>query len=228
MIILTVGILCAITGIMLFFLAKIMPIFQMIYLDWIGLSFVFLPFIIVMYFLINDDMYLWVESISKWKHRIAYMRRDNRIIPMTGRRIYASESFLENTDLGLIEFLGKDCVFSWGKKKVVLALENLNYTPDPRYASFTYMLYELGFSCPQDVVDVLEGKDLELMAKVWVNMQLWHTGHGVKKLVYDLKNYKGENFNFKERVDTKSKEKISERVDEILGKVSYVKYDKGY
>lgn len=215
-------------GFMLIALVKMMPIFQMIYLDWIGAFLLFLPFLIVIYFLINNDMYLWVETISKWKHRIAYMRRDNRVIPMTGRRIYASESFLENMDLGLIEFLGKDCVLSWGKKKIVWALENLNYTPDPRYASFTYMLYELGFSSPQDVVNVLNGEDLELMAKVWVNMQVWDSGHGAKKLVHDLKNYKGKNFDFKERAELERHKSISEIVDETFGKVSYDKYPKRY
>ena len=220
--------LCAITGIMLFYIAKVMPMFQIIYLDWIGLFFMFVPFLIVMYFLITEDMYLWVETISKWKHRIAYMRRDNRVIPMTGTRIYASESFLSNSNLGLIEFLGKDCVLNWGKKKIVWALENLNYTPDPRYAGFCYMLYELGFSDPQDVVNVLNGEDLELMAKVWLNMQLWDSGHGVKKLVYDLKNYKGENFDFKERAEKETHAKLTERIDEKLGAVSYDKYRKGY
>lgn len=215
-------------GFVLFFISKIFPIFQMIYLDWIGMFIVFLPFIITLYFLISDDMYLWVEKISKWHHRIAYMRRDNRVIPMTGRRIYASESFLENPRLGLIEYLGKDCVLSWGKKKIVWALENLNYTPDPRYASFTNMLYELGFSSPQDVVDVLNGNDLDLMAKVWVNMQLWDSGHGVNKLVYDLKNYKGENFQFEDRIKEEDHKGISEKIDDIIGTVKYDKYDKGY
>lgn len=220
--------LCAIVGLIFLFIAKTFPVFQMIYLDWIGGFIMFLPFIIVMYFIIDGDMYLWVEKISKWKHRIAYMRRDNRVIPLAGKRIYASESFLEHHGLGLIEYLGKDCVLNWGKKKIVWALENLNYTPDPRYASFTYMMYELGFSCPQDIVNVLEGKDLELMAKVWVNMKIWDSGHGVNKLMKDLKEYKGENFQFKDRAKEEDKKGIGEKIDEFLGTVKYDKYDKGY
>ena len=228
MIIITIGMTCMILSFALMFLTRLFPVFQIIYLDFIAGFIMFIPFIIVMYFIINDDMYLWVERISKWKHRFAFMRRDNRVIPMTGRRIYASESFFDNQDIGLMEFLGKDCILNWGKKKIAWVLENLNYTPDPRYAGFTSMLYTLGFSCPQDVVDVMNGDDLELMAKVWINMQQWDQDHGVKKLVKDLREYKGENFSFEQRIKEENDKSIRELIDEKLGKVSYDKYDKGY
>lgn len=226
MILIPVAMMCFVTGYILITITKMFPMFQMIYLDYIGGFFLFLPFLITMYFIVNEDMYLWVEKISKWRHRIAYMGRDNRVRPMTASRIYASESFMDNPKLGLIEFLGKDCVLDWGNKKMVWALENLNYTPDPRYASFTNLLYELGFSCPQDVVDVLNGDDLELMAKVWLNIQLWDSGHGVKKLVTDLKEYTGENFDFKERIKEENKLSIREKIDLKLGEVGYDKYSK--
>jgi hypothetical protein len=120
------------------------------------------------------------------------MRRDNEIIPLVGERAYPGESFLDVKELGLVEYLGKDCYYNWGDKKIVWGLENINFTPDPRYFNFTHMLYSIGFTDSEDVKKVLKGEDLELMGKVYLKMQEYDGEHGGAKLVEDMKEYDGK------------------------------------
>jgi len=134
--------------------------------------------------------------MPKWKHLINYRRRDNEIVPIYGDRAYPGESFLDVPQLGLIEFLGKDCFYTWGDKKVLDGLENINFTPDPRYYNLTHLFYELGFTDSVDVSNVLNGRDLELMGRIYLNMEKYDNKHGVKKLVKDLQEYDGKVVDF--------------------------------
>lgn len=137
-----------------------------------------------------------VEKCPKWKHLINYIRRDNETVPLYGERAYPGESFLDIPQLGLMEFLGKDCYYTWGDKKYLWGLENINYTPDVRYSNLCHVLWELGFRSNVDVSKVLRGEDLLLMGKVFLLMEQYNNHHGAKKLVQDLRDYEGKTITF--------------------------------
>lgn len=119
------------------------------------------------------------------------------MMPIFGDRAYPGESFLDVPDLGLIEFLGKDCYYNWGDKKILFGLENINYSPDIRYSNLCHILWELGFKNSADVKKVLTGEDLFLMGKVYLNMVKNDGDHGAAKFVKDLKKYDGKKVDFK-------------------------------
>jgi len=127
MIVLT-GIGCLFMGFFMIMLTKLNPLFERVYFDYIGMFVLFLPFVILLYRMMSTNTYSLVEKIPKWKHFIAYMRRDNTIVPMIGNRTYPGESFLDVAKLGLVEFLGKDCWYTWGDKKILWGLIHVTVT----------------------------------------------------------------------------------------------------
>jgi len=139
-------------GFFLFMLTKMYPILQIAYLDWIALILFVAPWIVTLYRISITHTWKLVDKIPLWQHLIIYARRDNEIVPLIGKRTYPGESFMEGgKGLGLLEYLGKDCWYNWGDKKIVWGLENINYTPDPRYFNFTHLLYNIGFTDSDDI-----------------------------------------------------------------------------
>ena len=197
MILIIVPMFLIMLGFVFFILSEVMPIFRMVFFHWFGMVFFVVALVFVYYRIYNTRSWKQVDSMPKWKHLINYRRRDNEIVPIYGDRAYPGESFLDVPQLGLIEFLGKDCYYNWGDKKVLDGLENINFTPDPRYYNLTHLFYELGFTDSVDVSNVLNGRDLELMGRVFLKMNEYDNGHGAKRLVTELKEYDGKTVKFK-------------------------------
>ena len=198
---------------MLYFIGAIFVPGKFIILDCIVFFIILLPWIITLYRIKVTRCWYQVDRIPIWKHLIKYIRRDNEVIELLGERAYPGESFIDVKLLGLFEFLGKDTVFHQGDKNFVIGLENINFTPDPRYFNFTHLLWELGFSDSEDVKNVLLGKDIELMGKVYMNMQVYDNNHGVNRLVTELEDYDGKIVEFKPIKDNHST--IVDIVDKI-------------
>jgi len=212
-------------GFSLFTLALVMywvswafPIARLLFLDWIALFIMFVPFIIVLFRLRSTECWHQAGRIPRWKQLIKYLRRDNVEIELLGERAYPGESFLDIQSLGLVEFLGKDCFYSCGDKKIVWGLENLSFTPDPRYFNFTHLMSELGFKDSDDIRRVLHNQDPELMGKIYLNMKKYDNGHGVGRLISEMRDYDGD------RVVFENKPSISnDKHDHIGGLVDKMK-----
>lgn len=159
-----------------------------------------------------------VDWIPKWKIPIKYMRRDNVVVELKGTRAYPGESIIDVPELGLIEFLGKDCFYSWGDKKIVWGLENINFTPDPRYSNLNHLMWEIGFRTSEDpkrVLDPQSEEDLQYMAIVYMKMLEYDENSGVKKLVKEMKEYDGKVVKFEPPEDKKDDVQIREILDGI-------------
>jgi len=192
MFIVVMGIIFYVIAFILFMLTYMWPIFRTVYLDWIAMILMMIPWFIVLYRIYITRSWHQVDKIPIKKHLINYLRRDNVVIPVLGERAYPGESFIDVVHIGLIEFLGKDCVYNWGDKKIVWGLENINFTPDPRYFNFTHLLYELGFRNSDEVKMVLKGENLELMGKVYAKMMEYDEIHGANKLMDNMADYDGD------------------------------------
>jgi len=208
-----VGLTCFIAAFFLYYVTWIYPVFRVVFFDWIAFFIMVIPFIMILYRLKVTDCYHQADKIPKWKHLINYLRRDNEIIPVVGTHAFPGESFLEIPELGLMEFLGKDCVYTWGDKKVIWGLENLNYSPDPRFFNLTHLLWELGFRNSDDVKNVINGDDIQLMGEVYLNMLEYDNNHGAKKLVKEIKEYDGKPVVFK---PYKKQLTVGEKVDQLF------------
>jgi hypothetical protein len=197
----------------------------------------------ILFFVVN--IILLLQFIPVGSAIINYIRRDGIIVPLLFKRVFTGESFLEHPKLGIIEDLGKDTVFLWGRKKVRFGLENINYTPDPRFFNLTRELYHLGFDDTDDLYNVLNIPSLdperdrakkvfymERMAQVYWNMT-HEQPRGGKRLVMSFKRRGDKNVSFgskrqkKERYkesekevegeETESKAALDERLKRVLG-----------
>jgi len=205
------------------YLPFMIPDPRMSLFTWLGIIMLGVPNILVWQRIIASRTYQHVERQPKWKHLIDYIRRDNHVITIFGNRAYPGESFLDVPQLGLIEFLGRDCYYNWGDKKILFGLENVNYTPDIKYSNLCHILWELGFKNSDDVRNVLTGNDLLLMGKVYLAMQNYDNSHGVKKLVHDLKEYQGRPVRFtpppsQKKWNSNNGLDIGSKIDSIINK----------
>jgi len=219
MFIIIIGIIFFAAGTILFLFTGIFPILRLVYFDWIALIIMCIPYILVLFRLHSSRCWKQADRNPKWKHLIKYLRRDNETIEVLGERAYPGESFVDIPLLGLIEYLGKDCYYTSGDKKYAWVLENMNFTPDPRYSNLTHILWSLGFGNSEEVKAVLtgvEGTD-GLRDKVYKNMGEWDDNHGVNKLNKELEGYDGKVIDFKPSIVKHNK------IGEMVDKLSHIK-----
>lgn len=206
------------------------PLFQLVYFDYIALGIVACSGIITLYRLFVTRCYLQADKPSKWKTLINYMRRDNVTVPIQGQRAYPGESFIDVPQLGLIEFLGRDCYYQWGDKKYIWGLENINFSPDPRYSNLCNTLWELGVKNSDELKRVLNidrmdhvtEYDLYVMGKMYIEMEKWDGNHGVNRLIQDMSDYDGKTINFKP-TQKSVVQTMEEKIDNILSDNPYRK-----
>ena len=211
-------------GFFLFVLTKIMPVFRLVYFDYFGLGIVACASVFTFMRLFSTRSYYQADKPPKWATLINYMRRDNVTVPIHGQRAYPGESFLDVPHLGLVEFLGRDCYYQWGDKKYIWGLENINFSPDPRYSNLCNTLWNLGVKNSDELGRVLNidrlknvtDYDLFLMGKMYLSMIQWDNSHGVNKLIQDMSDYNGKTISFKP-----VKESVSTKVDRVLANNPY-------
>lgn len=198
-------------GVLMFMFSKFIPFLQIAFVDWIGVFTMCGGLFILLFCFSTSQTGMLYDTIPGNSAVINYIRRDGTIIPLLGKRVFAGESFLDVPRLGLVEDLGKDTVFLWGRKKVRFALENVSFTPDPRYMNVTSELARLGFDDMEDMRQVLSipgmssEKDkprktyyLTRMADIYWNMT--HApSKGAERLVSNFKVPVNKNVRFRKK-----------------------------
>jgi len=198
MIIITMLFVFIIMGYFLLMLTYMIPIFRLIYLDWIAMIVMTIPTILTIIRLGTSKSIQIFEKKPVGKELTIFLRRDGTVDPMYMTRPFKSMSFLESKDMGLIHDLGKGSVYRWGDKNVRFILENVPHTPDPRFVNFTDWLYNLGFNNIDDVKNALQGNNGSEIIEEIVEYT------PVDKLVTELKNVE-ENGNFVPKIKRMNK-----------------------
>lgn len=213
MFLILVGFLLIGFGFVIYAMTVFMPILRLVGMDWIAIFVIAMPYFIALYRIYKSRCWNQVNGLPMWKVLVKYLRRDNECVELIGERAYPGESFIDIPQLGLMEYLGKDCNYSFGNGKFVFGLENINFSPDPHYFNLNHLMYDLGFCDTDDVKNVLNGEDLELMGRVYLNMQRSVGMRGAAKLVTDMKNYSGtpKSFDVNKKYDS-----IHNKVDKLI------------
>jgi hypothetical protein len=185
-------------GVMLWMMSKVVPILSLMMMDLVGVFMMGGAMFILLFVFGISQVGLQYDSIPAGTAIVNFIRRDGIIVPLLGKRIFSGESFLDVPKVGLIEDLGKDTVLLWGKKKIRFGMENINYTPDPRFFNVTKELYSLGFDDSDDLYNVLDVCNmkpedskrkayyLERMANIYWNMT-HEKPRGAARLVMSFK-----------------------------------------
>ena len=228
--ILVVNVLLTFFGFFLFILTYVYPKFRIVYLDWIALIVMMVPWILDVYNMKKEGTFDQTDHQKKWNTIIDFVGRDRDVHTVIANRPYHALSFLQAKGLGLVENKGKDSTLKKGSKKYVLALENCDHTPDPDMMLASEILYELGIQNSYTLKKLLTGEylnagDYKLMGQVLINMQNYQLNHGGPKLVREWKNYEGKNITFKPKPtkETLGKKKfsaVSKSIDEVLSSVT--------
>jgi hypothetical protein len=189
-------------GIFLFFLTYMMPIFRLVYFDWIGVFILLLPWILDYWNMIREGTLAQTDTVGRWKTIIDHIDRNRDVHTIIADKPYHTQSFLECKGYGLIENKGKDSILKKGTKKYVLSLENCEHTPDPDNLLSSEILYELGIKDMYTLRKLLTGKyldagDYKIMGNCLIKMMTYHQRHGGMLLVDDWQNYEGKNIMFK-------------------------------
>lgn len=145
-------------GFFLYFLTYVIPLLRLVYFDWLAMGIMAVPSIVLLYGITSKKLLWFMEKTPKNKTLILFLRRNGEIVPVLGSRAYPGESFIDVPKLGLLHDLGKGSVYNLGDNKLYFALENVNHTPNPKYANFTNWLYEIGFNNINELHATLDGK----------------------------------------------------------------------
>ena len=197
---------------MLWVMTQMTPILRLMMMDWVAIFMMCGAMFILLFVFGISGASKQYDTLAPGVKLIEFIQRDGTVIELEGKRIFAGESFLDVPAMkGVIEDFGKDCNLLRGRKKIRLGLENLNYTPDPRYFSLTTKLYQLGFDDSDDLFAVLDIPNmdpvrdrvrkafyLERMAQVYWNMT-HEAPCGGKRLVEVFKRRKDNNTVFGRR-----------------------------
>jgi len=195
----SISIMLLMGGVMLWFTTKIDAFMSLLGMDYVGVFMMIAAVIVLIFRMGMTGVSKQFEYISPMQSLIYYIRRDANVVPLLGTRVYSGESFLDVPKLGLIEDLGKDTVFSFGGKKIRFGLENINFTPDPRYFNLTSELYRLGFDDSDELNMIMNipgigdkntrAYYLERMGRIYWNM-VHPPLHGAKRFVENMKTKK--------------------------------------
>lgn len=157
MIIISMMMMLLVLGYVLLALTYMIPLFRLIYMDWIAAIIISLPTMLFIIRLGTSKSLRIFEKKPVGKELTIFLRRDGTVDPMYMSRPFKSMSFLESKDMGLIHDLGKGSVYRWGDKNVRFILENVAHTPNPKFVCFTNWLYGLGFNNMAEVQAIFEG-----------------------------------------------------------------------
>lgn len=167
MIIISMMMMLLVLGYVLLALTYMIPLFRLIYMDWIAAIIISLPTMLFIIRLGTSKSLRIFEKKPVGKELTIFLRRDGTVSPMYMSRPFKSMSFLESKDMGLIHDLGKGSVYRWGDKNVRFILENVAHTPNPKFVSFTNWLYGLGFNNMAELQGMLNGDNgSELVEKI--------------------------------------------------------------
>ena len=212
-------------GVMLWMMSKIIPLFALMLMDWVAIFMMCGAIFILLFVFGISGTGLQYDSIPPGTAIINFIRRDGIIVPLLGKRVFSGESFLEVPKIGLIEDLGKDTVFLWGRKKIRFGMENINYTPDPRFFGVTRELYKMGFDDSDDLYNVLniphiaddkrKAYYLERMGNIYYNIT-HQQDRGGKKLVTNFKSKQNKNVVFGKKTDSKKDFDDVDRLHKII------------
>jgi len=159
MIIISIMIMVMVMGYVLLALTYMIPLFRLIYMDWIAAIVISIPTFMMIIRLGTSKSLRIFERKPVGKELTIFLRRDGTVSPMYMNRPFKSMSFLESKDMGLIHDLGKGSVYRWGDKNVRFVLENVAHTPDPRFVSFCDWLYKLGFNNMAELQAAVSGEN---------------------------------------------------------------------
>lgn len=163
----------------------------------------------------------YFEKEKRNKSLLEFLYRDGSKRTTLGKRIVGMGLF-QVLGLGIVLDIGRlpapGSVYFHGDKPIRFVLQDINHTPNPKFAGYYRFLTDLGFNRIEEVQDVINGYNPELMAKVWNRLVDWKQQTSPDRVI---KNIKAMNKEEMEKADKQWKnEKKITKYEEKEPKVS--------
>ena len=116
------------------------------------------------------------DKIPRGKGIFNFIYRDGLSLDLLGMRRPGLGIF-DLPQHGVVVDIGRKpepgSVYRFGDKNIRFALQDINYTPNPKFTSIYSFFSTLGFNTMEELQDVLNGYNPALMAKVWHKLVLY-------------------------------------------------------
>ena len=212
-------------GMMFFILARMDAHAYYFYFDVIAMIIFVALFIGVLYRLRVSGSWVYFDKNKRNKPLLEFLYRDGGKRPILGERIPGMGLF-HVAGLGIVLDIGRlpepGSVYTHGDKPTRFVLQDINHTPNPKFTNFYRFLTSLGFNRGEELQDVLNGRNPELMAKVWNHLcEQGKPKDTVDKLVDNIKEMEPiyiDNMNKEFKKDRKR-----EQLEDFLKKIKVKK-----
>lgn len=148
------------------------PGFLPVSLGWFLMGFIimFIALIGIFFRIKMTGVGLRFDKPPKGQSIFNFMYRDGSSMDLHGKRRPGLGIF-DLPQLGVVVDVGRlptpGSVYRFGGKPIRYALQDIGYTPNPKFTTIYSFLSALGFNNMEDVQDVFKGRNPELMVKVW-------------------------------------------------------------
>lgn len=208
---------CLATSFIFFVLARSDPIAYFFFFD--GIAFIILVAIVIIMLvrLRRSGSWLYFDKPKHNKPLLEFLYRDGSKRPINGERIPGT-GFFHVKGLGLIQDIGRlpepGSVYFHGDKPIRFVLQDINHTPNPKFAGFYHFLTELGFNRMEEVQDVINGYNPELLAKVWNNLMIYTPFIPENRIIEDIKDMSKEDIKKNNNIWNKERKDIDRIIEE--------------
>lgn len=207
------------TGLMLFLLARLDPVAYFYYFDVVA-AIIWVTLIIASLIRLRKaGAWAYFDNPKHNKALLEFLYRDGVKRPVYGSRIVGT-GFFQVPALGIVQDVGRKptpgSVYFHGDKPVRYVLQDINHTPNPKFANFYGWVTSLGVNRIEELQDVLAGYNPELMVKVWNKLVDYDYKEPTDKMIEDIQDMGEEDrVKFNEELDAN---KVGEKVDSIFRK----------
>lgn len=131
------------------------------------------------------------DKVPKDKRVMEYIYQDGNVTDVIANRRMGMGIF-EIPNYGIIVDVGRlptpGSVYTFGDKKINYALQNLYFTPNPKFTSIYTFYTEIGINNGDELYNLLNGLDAELLVKVWNKLCRINLTSSIDNIVEYAKN----------------------------------------
>lgn len=158
------------------------------------------------------------DKISRIKSVFNFIYRDGVSMDMIGDRrpgmgIFDLPGHGVVVDVGRLPNPGS--VYNFADKKIRFALQDINFTPNPKFTSIYGLFTKLGFNNMEELQDTLNGYNPNLIAKVWNKLVVYTPQDMEDRVVENIKNMDKREIKQNNQI---WKNNVHKEIDKVLDK----------
>lgn len=157
----------------------------------IGFIFLIITIIAILFRVSQTGCSKRFDKLPKGKGLFNFLYRDGTSTDIIGMRRVGLGIF-DVPEHGVIIDIGRlpnpGSVYRFGGKNIRFALQDINFTPNPKFTTIYSFFTELGINNADELYDVLNGYNPELIIKVWNRLCYYSYPDATDKIVQNIQD----------------------------------------